>query len=181
MGGGPSKQQTDAANSQSALNKQLSDVFGRQETFSEAQQNKANPFFTSELQNGNPYFNNQTDAISGNTAQAFAPARAQLEQSLAQGGNALPSGFATGARTDLASQQARAFDSQLNQAQQGNLATKQAGAAGLIGQAQVANPTAYSGQATAGNSSVMNAPLAKPGLGGLLGGLAGGLASAIPF
>lgn len=181
MGGGPSPQQTAAANSQTALNNQLGATFGKQEAFSEAQQNKANPFYTGLLNNGNPYFANQTDALSGNTAQAFAPAKAQLEQSLGQNANALPSGFATGARTDLASNQARAFDSQLSGAQQGNLAAKQQGAAGLLGQAQIANPTAYSGQATAGNSAVMNAPLAKPGLGGLLGGLAGGLASAIPF
>ena len=181
MGGGPSQQQQQAATSQAALNKQLGDAFGRQEQFSEAQQNKVNPFYTNLMQNGNPYFSNQTDALSGNTAQAFAPAKAQLERSLGQSNNALPSGFATGARSDLAANQARAFDQGLGGAQQGNLATKEQGAAGLLGQAQIANPTAYSGQATAGNQGIMNAPLAKPGLGGLLGGLAGGLASAIPF
>jgi hypothetical protein len=181
MGGGPSQQQKDAATAQTNLDKQLSDTFGQQFQFQQAQQNKANPFYTSLMQQGNPYFANQTDALSGNTAQAFAPAKAQLERSLGQNANALPSGFATGARSDLAAQQARVFDQGLNQAQQGNLATKQQGAAGLLGQAQIANPTAYSGQALQGNSSVMNAPLASPGLGGLLGGLAGGLASAIPF
>lgn len=122
-----------------------------------------------------------TDAMSGNVAQAFAPAKSQLERSLGQNANALPSGFATGARTDLASNQARAFDQSLQGAQQQNLATRQGGAAGLLGQAQIANPTAYSGQALQGNQSIMQAPLASPGLGGLLGGLAGGLASAIPF
>lgn len=124
---------------------------------------------------------NLTDAMSGNTAQAFAPAKAQLERSLGQNANALPSGFATGARSDLAAQQGRAFDQSLQGAQGANLQAKQQGAAGLLGQAQIANPTAYSGQATAGNQAVMNAPLAKPGLSGLLGGLAGGMASAIPF
>jgi|HubBroStandDraft_6_1064221.scaffolds.fasta_scaffold00134_42 hypothetical protein len=181
MGGGPTAQQNQAATAQTNLDTQLGQTFGKQEAFSEAQQNKANPFYSNLLSGGNPYFANQTDALSGNTAQGFAPAKAQLEQSLGQNANALPSGFATGARSDLAAQQGRAFDQQLGGAQQGNLAAKQQGAAGLIGQAQVANPTAYSGQATQGNSSVMNAPLAKPGLGGLLGGLAGGLASAIPF
>lgn len=181
MGGGPSQQQQDAATSQTALNKQLGDAFGRQEQFSETQQNKVNPFYTRMMNEGLPYMANLTDAMSGNTAQAFAPAKAQLEKSLGQNANALPSGFATGARTDLASNQARAFDQQLQGAQGANLQAKQQGAAGLLGQAQIANPTAYSGQATQGNSSVMNAPLAKPGLGGLLGGIAGGLASAIPF
>lgn len=181
MGGGPSQQQQAAADSQTALNNQLGQTFGKQEAFSEAQQNKVNPFYSQMLNEGLPYKANLTDSMSGNTANAFAPARAQLERSLGQSANALPSGFATGARTDLASQQGRAFDQQLQGAQGANLQARQQGAAGLLGQAQIANPTAYSGQATAGNQAVMNAPLAKPGLGGLLGGLAGGLASSIAF
>jgi hypothetical protein len=181
MGGGPSDQQKQAATAQTNLDTQLGQDFGQQFQFQQAQQNKVNPFYTNLMQQGNPYFANQTDAISGNTAQAFAPAKAQLERQLGQSNNALPSGFATGARSDLAAQQGRAFDAQLGAAQQGNLAAKQQGAAGLLGQAQIANPTAYSGQAVQGNQSIMNAPLASPGLGGLLGGLAGGLASAIPF
>lgn len=181
MGGGPTKLQNQAAQSQADLNKQLGDAFGRQEQFSEAQQNKVNPFYTSRMQGGLPYMANLTDAISGNTAQAFAPAKAQLERSLGQNANALPSGFATGARSDLAAQQGRAFDQQLQGAQGANEAAKQAGAAGLLGQAQISNPQSYGSLATSGNQSIMQAPLAKPGLGGLLGGLAGGLASAIPF
>lgn len=181
MGGGPSGAQNNAAQAQADLTKQLTQVFGQQEQFKEAQQNAVNPFYSQLMRQGNPYFANQADAAGGNTAQAFAPAKAQLERSLGQGANALPSGFATGARSDLAANQARAFDQQLQGAQQQNLATRQAGAAGLLGQAQIANPTAYSGQALQGNQSIMNAPLASPGLGGLLGGLAGGLASALPF
>jgi hypothetical protein len=181
MGGGPSKQQTDAAAAQANLSNQLSDVFGKQFAFQQEQQKAVNPFYRQLMQQGDPYFANQTDAMSGNTAQAFAPAKAQLERSLGQNANSLPSGFATGARTDLASNQARAFDQGLTGAQERNLATRQAGAAGMLGQAQIANPTAYSGQAQQGFGSIMNAPLASPGLGGLLGGLAGGLASAIPF
>jgi len=181
MGGGPSTAQNNAAQAQADLTKQLASVFGTQEQFQQTQQNKANPFYTQLMNSGSPYYANLVDALGGNTAQAFAPAKAQLEKTLGQTANALPSGFATGARTDLASQQARAFDQQLGGAQQQNLAQRQAGAAGLLGQAQIANPTAYSGQAIAGNQSIMNAPLASPGLGGLLGGLAGGLASALPF
>jgi hypothetical protein len=181
MGGGPSAAQNAAAQSQADMTKQLSQVFGKQEAFSEAQQNKVNPFYTSMMNNGLPYYNNLVDASSGSTAQAFQPAKAQLERTLGTSANALPSGFATGARTDLSADQARAFDSQLQNAQGANFMAKQQGASGLLGQAQIANPTAYSGQALQGNQSIMNAPLAKPGLGGLLGGIGGGLASAIPF
>ena len=181
MGGGPSQQQKDAAQAQANLTNQLGQTYGKQEAFSEAQQNKVNPFYTQMMQQGLPYYSQLTDQASGNTAQAFAPARAQLEQQLKQNPNALPSGFATGARSDLAANQGRAFDQSLQGAQGAQFQAKQQGAAGLLGQAQIATPTAYSGQALSGNQSIMNAPLAKPGLGGLLGGLAGGMASAIPF
>lgn len=181
MGGGPSQQQKNAAQSQANLTNELGKDFGQQFQFQQAQQQKVNPFETQLMNQGSPYYANQIDAMSGNNAQAFAPAKAQLERSLGQNANALPSGFATGARTDLAANQARAFDQNLQGAQQKNLATRQSGAAGLLGQAQIANPTAYSGQALQGNQSILQAPLASPGLGGLLGGLAGGLASAIPF
>lgn len=181
MGGGPSSEQRNAAQSQANLSNQLSSDFGQQFQFQQAQQQKANPFYTGLMNQGSPYYANQIDAMSGNNARAFQPAAAQLNRSLGQNANALPSGFATGARTDLASNQARAFDQQLGGAQQQNLAVRQGGAAGLLGQAQIANPTAYSGQAVGANQSIMQAPLASPGLSGLLGGLAGGLASAIPF
>jgi hypothetical protein len=181
MGGGPTAQQNAAATSQTNLNNQLAQGYGQQQQFAQTQQNKVNPFYTQEMNQGNPYMANQIDANAGNNAAAFAPAKAQLEQQMGQSPNALPSGFATQARTDLASNQARSFDQGLMGAQQGNFQAKQQGAAGLMGQQQLANPTAYSGQATQGNQSVMNAPLAKPGLGGLLGGLGGGLLSAMPF
>jgi hypothetical protein len=181
MGGGPTAQQNQAASAQTALDQQLGNAFSSQLQFQQNQQNKANPFFTSEMNQGNPYFSNQTDAMSGNNAAAFAPAKAQLDKSLGQNANSLPSGFATGAQTDLASQQARSFDQGLSGAQQQNFNTKQQGAAGIVGQGAAANPSAFSGQAIQGNSSVMNAPLATPGLGGLLAGLGGGLASALPF
>lgn len=181
MGSGPSQEQRAAAQSQANLNNQLGSAFGRQEQFSEAQQQKANPFYTSLMNQGLPYFSALTDAASGTTAQAFQPAKAQLERNLGQSNNALPSGFATQARSDLAANQARAFDQQLQGNLGQNFAARQAGASGLLGQAQIANPQSYAGIATQGNQSIMNAPLARPGLGGLLGGLAGGLASAIPF
>lgn len=179
MGGGPSQQQKNAAQAQANLSNQLGDVFGKQFSFQQAQQNKVNPFYTQLMQKGLPYYSSLTDAASGNTARAFAPARASLEKQLSAG--PLPSGFATQARSDLAANQARAFDQSLQGNQAMNLQAQQSGAAGLLGQAQIANPSAYSGQALQGNSSIMNAPLASPGLGGLLGGLAGGMMSALPF
>ena len=181
MGGGPSQQQQDAAASQAALNSQLGSAFSQNEAFKEKQQNAVNPFYQSMMQNGLPYFNALTDATSGTTARAFEPAKAQLERTLGQSANALPSGFAMGARSDLAANQARAYDQQLQGALGSNFAAKQAGASGMLGQAQIANPLGYAGAATQGNNAIMQAPLASPGLGGLLGGLGGGLASAIAF
>lgn len=179
MGGGPSSQQKNAAQAQANLSNQLGSAFGKQQQFQQAQQEKVNPFYTSLMQKGLPYYNTLTDAAAGTNAQAFAPAKASLERQLNAG--PLPSGYATQARSDLGAQQARAFDQTLQGNMAGNLQARQSGAAGLLGQAQIANPTAYSGQAVQGNASIMGAPLASPGLGGLLGGIAGGMMSAIPF
>lgn len=181
IGGGPSQSQQDAAAAQANLDNQLSSVFGQQFQFQQQQQQKANPFYTNLMNQGLPYYSNMVDAAGGNTARAFQPAKQQLEQQLGQSANALPSGFAMQARSDLAANQARAFDQNLQQAQGQNFAARQAGAAGLLGQAQIANPAQYASIATQGNTGILNAPLASPGLGGLLGGLAGGLASALPF
>jgi len=181
MGGGPSSAQKDAAASQAALNNQLGQAFSQNEAFKEKQQSAVNPFYQQMMTNGLPYFSALTDAAGGTTARAFQPAKAQLERQLGQGANALPSGFAMGARSDLAANQARAYEAQLQGALGQNFAAKQAGAAGLLGQAQIANPLGYAGAATSGNNAILQAPLASPGLGGLLGGIAGGLASAIPF
>lgn len=181
MGGGPSDEQKQAASSQAALNTELGGAFKQNEAFKEKQQNAVNPFYQSRMQGGLPYFSNITDQAAGSNAQAFAPARSQLERQLSQNPNSLPSGFATGARSDLAATQARAYDQTMQSMLGANEQAKQAGASGLLGQAQIANPLGYGSAATAGNQAVMNAPLATPGLGGLLGGLAGGLASAIPF
>lgn len=180
MGGGPSAEQKAAASSQANLTNQLAGVANRQQDFFEKQQNTVNPFYLSRMQNGLPYMNQLTDSSSGLTARAFAPARQALLQRLGtqQG---LPSGFREQALTDLDSQQAQSFDQQLLQAQQMNEAAKAGGAAGLMGQAQMANPMGYYGGAMGGNQSIMQAPLQRPGIGGLLGGVAGGLASAIPF
>lgn len=180
MGGGPSSEQKAAAASQTNLTNQLAGVANRSQNFLEAQQNKVNPFYTSRMQNGLPYFNALTDAAGGTTAQAFQPARAQLMRSLGSQ-QGLPSGFREGAMNDFNENQAQAFDQNLIGALGANEQAKQAGASGLLGQAQLANPQGYFGAALGGNQSIMNAPLQRPGMAGVLGGLAGGLASAIPF
>jgi|SRR6185437_11407168 len=181
MGGGPSAAQSNAANAQANLSNQLGQAFGQQQQFMQAQQNKVNPFYTQMMNQGLPYNAALQDSTSGTNAQAFAPARAQLEQQIDQMGNAAPSGFAQQARQNLSAQQARGFDQTQMQNLGANLQARQQGASGLLGQAQIANPTAYSGQAVGANQSIMGAPLASPGLGGLFGGLSGGLASALPF
>lgn len=176
MGGGPSTEQKQAAASQANLANTQSNAANQALQFVQAQQNKANPFYTSRMEGGLPYFNQLTDASSGLTAQAFAPARQQLLQRLGtqQG---LPSGFREGALTDLDTQQARAFDTQLLGGLGANEQAKQAGASGILGQAQLANPQSYFAGAGGANQSILQAPLQRPGLGGLLGGVAGGLAS----
>jgi hypothetical protein len=174
-GGGPSSQQKAAATSQTNLDSQLSNAYGQQQQFAQAQQAKVNPFYTQMMNQGMPNYSQATDAAGGTNAQAFAPARAQLEKTLGQQGNALPSGFATQARTDLADQQGQAFDQSLQGAQGAQFQAKQAGAAGLMGQQSLANPTAFSGQALQGNNSIMQAPLATPSILGQVGGALGGL------
>lgn len=180
MGGGPSKAQNNAANAQANLANQQGQAAQQALGFVQEQQNKVNPFYTNMMQKGLPYFNQMTDAASGTTARAFAPARANLYRQLGSQ-QGLPSGFRQQSMTDLDTQQAQAFDQQLQGALGANFGAQQAGASGLLGQAQIANPQSFFQGAAGANQSIMQAPLQKPGLGGLLGGVAGGLASAIPF
>lgn len=176
-GGGPSAAQNRASDAQASLTSQLGKTADKQEQFLEAQQNKVNPFYTSRMQNGLPYQAQAMDAQGGTTARAFAPARGDLLRRMG-GSSGLPSGFKQQSLTDLDTQQARAYDSNLLGGLAANDQAKQSGAAGLLGQAQIANPTGYYQGALQGNSSIMNANLRKPGIAGLLGGLAGGAASA---
>lgn len=180
MGGGPSSEQKAAAASQANLTNQLGATASRNQQFVEKQQNLVNPFYQERMNSGLPYFNALTDAQSGLTAQAFAPARANLLRQLGTQSN-LPSGFKTQALTDLNSEQARTFDQNLLSALGANEQAKQAGASGLLGQAQIANPLGYYQGALGGNQSIMSAPLQRPGIGGLIGGIAGGAASALGF
>ena len=132
------------------------------------------------MTNGDPNFAYNMDSAGGRTAQAFAPARAALMRSIGSQ-QGLPSGFREGMINDFNENQGQAFDQNIAGNLAANEQAKQAGAAGLMGQAQAANPLGYYGGAQGGNQSIMQAPLQRPGMAGVLGGLAGGLASAIPF
>jgi hypothetical protein len=180
MGGGPTQQQKDAATAQTNLANTEAQAANRALDFQEAQQNKVNPFYTSRMQNGLPYMAALTDSAGGTTAQAFQPGRAALMRSIGSQ-QGLPDGFKEQAISDFNEGQGQAFDQNIMGALAANEQAKQAGAAGLLGQAQIANPQGFFQGAAGANQSIMQAPLQRPGLQGLIGGVAGGLASAIPF
>lgn len=129
------------------------------------------------MTNGPGYYNAEMDSGSGVNARAYAPAEAQMERSLG-GSTGLPSGYKDQARTDFAEKRAQGYDGNMMQALADKQATQERGAAGIMGEAQQANPLGYYQGAEQGNSSIMNANLRKPGLGGVLGGLVGGAAGA---
>lgn len=113
-----------------------------------------------------------TDYSGGTTAQAFAPARAQLASRLSKMNNSgLPSGFATQAQTDLDASQGRAFNANMVQNLLLNQQAKQQGA-------QALNPLAFGSQAMQGYGGIMNMPVQPSGLGSMFGGALGGLLSA---
>lgn len=181
-GSGPSAQQNAAAAANASLANQLGTTAAAQEKFSEGQQKLAQPFFQSRMQGGLPYYSNLVDNASGLTAQAYAPARAQMMRSLGSQ-QGLPNGFREGAINDFNENQGRAFDSQLLGAQQANEAAKQAGALGIVGQGNAAAQTANAayGNAIGANQGIFNSQnlMSQPmgGLGGLFGGLASGVMS----
>jgi hypothetical protein len=179
MGGGPSQQQKDAAASQAEATNQASQNSRDMMGVYKSQLGKIDPFATNRLNNGLPFFNQLTDATSGTNAQAFQPAYAALNRRLS-GMGALPSGFRTQALSDLDASKARSFDSGLTNNLMMNETAKNNAAAMLTGQQQMANPLGWTGATMQGNQSIMQAPLASPGISGLIGGLAGGALSAIP-
>lgn len=180
MGGGPSAAQNAAAASQAKLTDQSAQTSREMLDFYKQQQGKIDPFATSRLNNGLPFANAMSDASNGTIARSFAPLYAQQNRRFS-GFGALPSGFREQARTDLDAQRARAFDQGQIQNLLTNEQAKTQGAQMLTGQQQLANPLGWNQSAMGGNSSIMNAPLQSPGLGGLIGGIAGGAMSAIPF
>jgi hypothetical protein len=179
MGGGPSQSQKDAAASQARATDQASRTSADMLNVYKSQLGKIDPFATSRLNNGLPYYKALTDFSSGTNAKAYAPAYAALNRRFSSMG-AMPSGFRTQALSDLDAARARDFDSSLVNNLNLNETAKNNAAAMLTGQQQLANPLGWTGQTMQGNSSIMNAPLASPGIGGLIGGIAGGALSAIP-
>lgn len=172
-GGGPSAAQNRAVDSQTAINQRLADVAAQNENYTEAQRNKTTPFYSNMMTNGPGYFNAEMDAGSGINARAYAPAEAAMERSLGAS-NGLPSGYRDQARTDFNEARAQGFDQNITSALADKQAAQERGAAGLMGEAQQANPLGYYQGASQGNGSIINANLRKPGIGGVIGGLVGG-------
>ena len=181
MGGGPSQQQNDAAERQAQLSEQQVQLGNKEFGIQQDAYNRIKPFAISRLNTGLPYFNYLTDNAGGAAARAFAPARAALARRLSMYGTALPSGYRDAAMRQIDEGQAQTTDQNLENALAANEAAKEQGAQFLTGQQTIANPTAYFGTAASANNSIMNAPLASPGIGGLIGGALTGVASKIPF
>jgi len=180
VGGGPSQAQNNAANAQANLANEEGKAAEDQLNFVKGQEAKIDPFATSRLNNGLPFFNALTDYTGGLTGQSFAPAKAALARRFSTM-SALPSGMKEQSTNDLNAQEARSFDGNLANNLFANEQAKNNAAALLTGQEQIASPASYFSGAMQGNSSIMNAPLASPGLGGLFGGIASGVMSKIPF
>jgi hypothetical protein len=176
-GGGPSQSQKDAAAAQADATRQASETQRQMLDVYKGQLGKIEPFATSRLNNGLPFYNALTDFSKGTTAQAYQPAYAALNRRLTTMG-ALPSGFRTQALSDLDAARARAFDQNQVQNMMLNETAKNNAAAMLTGQQQLANPLGWTNATMQGNQSIMQAPLASPGIGGILGGIAG---AALPF
>lgn len=180
-GGGPSPEQRQAASSQANLTAQTAKIAGDNQQMVKDQFAKIDPYATSRLQNGLPFKNALTDFSAGTNAQAYAPARAAMLRGLSRFGSALPSGFKTQAMNDFEENRAHAFDSDQVNNLMGDEAAKGNAASVLTGQQQIANPLGYTSAAMQGNQSIMQAPLQKAGMSGLLGGAVSGAMSAIPF
>lgn len=180
-GGGPSSEQNAAAKSQANLTNQLAGVAAQNENYTEAQRNRTTPFYNNQMNNGPDYTPAALDFASGTNAKAFAPARADLMRRLGMQ-TGLPGGYRDQATTDFDSARARGFDQGIAQVLADRQAARERGAAGLMGEAQQANPLGYYQGAMQGNSSIMSANLRRPGIAGVLGGLtSSGLNAATAF
>jgi hypothetical protein len=176
MGGGPSPEQKQAAASQASLNANVIKQGNENQQRVNANMDLIKPYATERLNKGLPFFGALTDFNKGTIARSFQPAKAALEKRLSSFGS-LPSGFAEQSRKDLSTSQAHAFDDSLVQNLLMNEQAKSDASRVLTNQAQVLNPLGYFGTAASGNNSIMQAPLQKAGIAGVLGGLAGGAMS----
>lgn len=179
-GGGPSQQQKDAAASQAKLADTETAQAGKSSAIQDAIYGQIAPMATARMQNGLPYAGQLLDYAGGNTARAYAPARAALARQLGSTGG-LPSGFKTAAMADLNENAAQNFDANIKGAQDQNDQAKIQGAQILTGQQSTYNPLGYYQAAGTSNNSIMQAPLQSPGWQGVIGGIAGGVAQANPI
>jgi hypothetical protein len=178
-GGGPSPEQKAAASSQANLTNQLAGVAQQNENYTEAQRNKTTPFYGNMMENGPEYTGRMLDYAGGTNAAAYAPEKANLERSLGYS-TGLPSGYRDQAIADFNERRAAGYDQNISSILADQQAAKERGAAGLMGEAQQADPLGYYGAAQGGNQSILNANLRRPGAAGIIGGVLGGAASAIP-
>jgi hypothetical protein len=162
-GGGPSDSQKAAAASQAAENQQNTATQQQMLQMYKDQYAKINPFETSIMANGLPYLKALTDYSNGTTARSFLPGRAQLIRNLGGVNPASqPNGFKTAAIADYDNNTARAFDDNMSSALTSDYNARQQAASALTNQQQLANPLSWANAVTAGNSSIMQAPLSTP-------------------
>lgn len=197
MCGGPSQQQTQAADQQLALEQQMAGIYAPAATAEskltgdlsgafEKGQSLTEPFYSNLLENGLPYFGAESDYSSSGIGKQFNAAKARLDSSLAGSGSNLPSGYKDQLESDLSTNFGEAFDQNMQQLLQQQTAAKMAGEQGLspLGFASTA-AGANSGLLNAGptavgaNQSVMNAPLQNNFWSNLLGGVLGAGGTAV--
>jgi hypothetical protein len=171
VGGGADPIQKQQEQAQANLANQEGAAAGRAEKFKEDQMAKTAPFYTDMMEHGPSYYDAATDYASGVNAKAYAPARAALIQRLGAS-TGLPSGSRDQALTDFDEQRAQGYDGSLMGLLRDRQATQERGAAGLMGEAQVADPTGLYSGAASGNQVVMSTPR-SPGFAGTLGALLG--------
>lgn len=174
-GGGPDQTQKNQEQAQANLTNEEAAAAQRAEAFKEAQQAKVNPFYGNLMDHGPEYTPALLDYEGGVNARAFAPEKANLIRRLDMS-TGLPSGYRDQALTDFEEKRAAGYDAGLTGILADRQAARERGAAGLMGQAQVADPTALYSGATQGNQVIFGAPR-KPGFAGTLGALIGAGAS----
>lgn len=155
--GGPTSQQTTAANSTAGVTKGESNLFNQDVAATQ-------PFWTNILQNGIPGFAAQQQYSTSDIGNQIDQAKAGMNTKLAGFGSALPSGFATQEDADLDLGGAQMFDqNQLNLLQQQFAAKQNA--------AQALNPQNPAQAVIGGNQSIMQAPLQNNFWQNLIGGV----------
>lgn len=181
MGGGASDTQKQAQQQQLSNATQEGKLANQSGQKFNALYGQTQPFYSSEMTNGLPFYGDLTDYGSGTAAQAYAPAKANFLRSTSTMG-ALPSGFKAAGMNDINEAQGKTFDSTLMNNMFANWQAKQAGAAGLSGLMQTVNPAAFYGgsSSAASGASQPLQPQPNPWM-GVLGGAVSGAASALPF